>query len=323
MREVTIIGAGVAGRACVEAMRRRKLESAVTIIDKKDFSFAPKDLIACPTDLSRGIELAPWARDKNVNFIKARVERINPKRRRIYFKEGESSEYDTLIVATGLLSRKLPISGERREGFFYLSQLDPYALRDMIKIYQEALVQVSSWLGLQLAWTLRSLNMEVRILAPSFDFLGGHKNRVLEALAGKSIIVQEAAQVEEVLGEGSIKAAKLSPLKIVSAQVVCIDSGFEAGCDFFEEEIRLEDSVYTNIEDVFFLGDVTRKGISSQVHFIYNHQEAIRQAQEFVDAFMSGKRLSFQLREPDADAIRQAYGMILNDTSVDAAESIQ
>jgi NAD(P)H-nitrite reductase large subunit len=320
MKAVTIIGAGVAGKAFAEAIRGRDAKLAITVIDKNNVSIARKDVIVRPADLSTRTELASWAQEKRLEFIHAEVEHINPRRRKIYFKEGEPKEFSTLILATGLCSRKLPIKGEHRDGFFYFSQLNPYKLRDAIKISQEAVVQASTWLGLQFAHVLHSLNLEVRVVARDFDFLGEYKSKILQTLHQDNTIVHEASQIEEAVGEGVVKAAKLLPLKVVSAQLVCIDSGFEGCSGFFESEsgskgeVVLEDSVYTNMEDIYFLGDVTRKDIAGQVRFIHNHEEALRQGREFAGAFMESRRFSFQHRVPDAAAIQEAYKMILRDT---------
>lgn len=317
MKDITIIGAGVAGKAFAEEIRRRNSHIAITIIDKNNVSIARRDAINRPADLSTGIELKRWAQEKRMEFVNAQVEHINFKRRKIYFKEGEPRDFSALIVATGLCSQKMPVKGEHRDGFFYLSQLDPYKLRDLIKISQDAVIQISTWLGLQFAYALRSLKLEVRVVARHFDFLGEYKSKVLQALRQYNIIVHEASQIEEAVGESAVKAAKFLPLKVVSAQLVVIDSGFETCCSFFEsgsdpeEKILLKDSVYTNVEDIYFLGDITRKDIAGHIHFIHNHDEALQQAQAFAAALIEGRNFSFQHRQYDAAAIQEAYPMLL------------
>ncbi len=116
MENITILGAGVSGVALIEEIRAKNIPCNIALIDKDAYSFPRREIIYSPGNISEGIEISEWARAREVEFIPAWVERINPRRRKIYFKEGEPRDFDNLIDAAGLSSKKIPLKGQHRQG---------------------------------------------------------------------------------------------------------------------------------------------------------------------------------------------------------------
>lgn len=293
MENITILGAGVSGLTLIEEIRAKNTPCNIALIDKNSYSYPKSELISSPGDISKKIDLDEWTKERGVELIPAFVERINPRRRKIYFKEGEPRDFDNLIVASGLSSKKLPVKGEHREGFFYLSDIDIFKLRSLLRISKEACVYVSTWLGLRLAIALIGLGKEVRIVSANLDFLGEDKERVINTLGAKNITLYLDAFIEEAVGEGVVKAAKLSPLMVFSSQLVFIDSGFVPNLKFFEDEFIIEDNFFTNFEKVYLLGDVNRKDISQKVFFTSNYEDVKGEAHVFAEFIATGVRPTF------------------------------
>ena len=287
---ITIIGAGLAGVRLVEALRRRQMDCPVRLIDKNRFFIARKDTVTAPADITRRLDLSEWAKNNNVEFVQSKVERVNTKKSKISCKSGESFEFKRLVVASGLCSKKLPIKGDHREGFFYLSDINPLIIRDLIKISREATVYISTWLGIQLAAALSNLKLEVLAVSGSFDFLGQRKERVLDYLTSKNVGIYEGYAVEEAVGEASLKAVKLSPLKVLSSQFVFIDSGFSPCLDFFEETVIIQDKFFSNFPNIYFLGDVNQTSIEARDYYIGNDDNVIKQVEAFSDFLASGNK---------------------------------
>jgi len=290
MEKITVLGAGVAGLALIEEIRAKSIHCNITLIDKDNYNFPGKELIG---DITKRIELSEWAKERKVEFISAYVVKINPRQRKIYFKKAEPEGFDNLIVASGLKSKKLPVKGEHRDGFFYLSEMDPFKIGDFLKISKEVCVYVSTWLGLRLAMALTDLEKEVRIVSANLDFLGEDKERMVNILREKNITLHLDAFIEEVVGEGMVKAVKLSPLMVFSSQLVFIDSGFIPNLKFFEEDITIKDSSFTNFEGVYFLGDLNRPNIESETFFTSNYEDTKKQARVFADFIATGVKPDF------------------------------
>jgi len=288
MENITILGAGSSGLALIEEIRAKKISCNISLIDKNAYSFSRRDIICSPGDISKRIDISEWAQERGVEFILDSVEKINPKRRKIYFKEGEARNFDNLIVASGLKSKKIPIKGEHREGFFYLSDIDQFKLKSLLRVSQEACVYVSTWLGLKLAVALAGLGKDLRIVTANLDFLGEYKEKVISSLTKKNIGIYLDAFIEEAVGEGVVKAAKLSPLMVFSSQLVFIDSGFVSNLNFFEDGIIIEDKFFTNFEGIYSLGDLNRKEIDKESFFSSNYEDIKNQVQTFAEFIATG-----------------------------------
>jgi len=293
MKNITILGAGSCGLALIEEIKSKNISCSISLIDKEAYSFSRRETIYSPGDISKRIDISEWAKARGVEFIFDSVEKINPKRRKIYFKEKESRSFENLIVASGLDSRKLPIKGEHREGFFYLSDIDQFKLKSLLRISKEACVYVSTWLGLKLAVALVDLDKDVKIITANLDFLGEHKDKVLSVLGQKNIDIYLDAFIEEAVGEGVVKAVKLSPLMVFSSQLVFIDSGFRLNLKFFEDGIIIEDKFFTNFEGIYSIGDINRKEIDREVFFNSNYEDIKSQARAFAEFIATGVKPDF------------------------------
>ncbi len=293
MENITILGAGVSGLALIEEIRAKNISCNIALIDKDTYFFPKRETTYSPGDISKRVEIAEWAKAREVEFISACVEKINPRRRKIYFKEDEPRDFDNLIIASGLKSKKLPIKGEHREGFFYLSDIDQIKLKNLLRISKEACVYVSTWLGLRLAISLANLGKDLKIVSDNLNFLGEDKEKVVSVLGQKNIGLYLDAFIEEAVGEGVVKAVKLSPLMVFSSQLVFIDSGFTPNLKFFEDELIIEDKFFTNFEGIYLLGDVNRKDIDREIFFTFNYEDTEGQARIFAEFIESGKKPDF------------------------------
>ena len=241
MEELIVLGGGASGLAFIQEARDKDKDRKITLIDKNKHSFGLKAAIKNPGNIEGVIQLEEWTKTRQIEFIEDKVERINPRSKKIFLKEKEPLNFAKLVVASGLVSKKIPVKGEHRDGFLYLSDIDPVKLKDLLNLSSETVVYVSSSLGLDLALALRALDKEVRIVCANLDFLAQDQERIIAELEEKGIVLHLDCFIEEAVGEGIVRAAKLSPLKIVSAQIVFIDSGFVPNLSFFEEEVNSPD----------------------------------------------------------------------------------
>ncbi|MBP7088748.1 MAG: NAD(P)/FAD-dependent oxidoreductase [Candidatus Omnitrophica bacterium] len=303
MDAITILGAGVSGLALADKIREADKEAKITLIDKNKYNFCPRDFIANPA-ANKKTELGSWSENKQIHFINDSVEKINVKRKKIYFKTGEPVDFSKLVIASGLNSKKLSIKGEYRDGFFYFSQLNRSEFRDILQISQEVCLYILTWLGLKLALAIRALGKEVRIISPSLDFLGDDKDKIMDFLKEKGIIFNLGVSIEEAVGEGSVKAIKLSPLKVFSSQLLIVDSGFVPNLDFFEEEVKISDTFFTDYPEIYFLGEVNNCKIDEEKFFFFNHDDALRQSLVFSDFLLNNKKLEFNRKEVSPEDIK-------------------
>ncbi len=299
MKNITVIGAGISGLALIKQIKANNIDRNITLIEVNDYSFSKKELLIAPEKINNKIKLSEWAENNKVKFIKDKVERINIKRGKIYLKYGETRDFEELVAASGLKSKKLEIKGEHREGIFYLSEITPFNLKNLLKISSDVVINVSTFLGIKLSLILRSLGKEVRIISSNLSFLGEYEPAVIRLLDTKGISLYLNSSIEEAVGEGLIKATKISPLKVFPSQLIFIDSGFIPNRDFFEDEVSIKETFFTDYENIHLLGDVNKLEIENELFFISNHNEAKKQGQ-VLGEFFSGNEIPEYIR-PDTD----------------------
>ena len=321
MKDITLIGAGLSARAFIDALGDRAKHGKITVIDQHDYAVDRGALIDAPADMRKRLGLKEWTEDKRVTFINVKVERVNTKRKKIYCKDAQVQDYQHLIVASGLQSKKLSIKGEHREGVFYISDMDPLLLRDSLRLYNEIIVQAATFLGIKLALVLQALGKEVRILLPDSGFLGTYKERVLATLSAKSIPCYLESFIEEAVGEGIVRATKISPLKVFSSQLIFVDSGFVPVVNFFEEDLQIRNTFFTNFEDVYCIGDVSDTMIGQERYFIHNRDNAIKAAKIFASFCADGLEAVFEKKTHNEDDIERVYAAVLEGCQEKAASA--
>lgn len=122
MSHIVIMGAGIGGLPCAFEMKEA-LGNAheITVIDEKeDFQFTPSNpwvAVGWRTKTEISVPLEKTLKNKKINFINSRVEKINAEANSLDLKNGDSVAYDYLVIATGprLAFEEVPGSGP--EGF--------------------------------------------------------------------------------------------------------------------------------------------------------------------------------------------------------------
>lgn len=254
-QELVIIGGGPYSRALVEEIKNRDKEIPITVIDKNCFSFDKRCLFDFKLTPEK-LDLISWAKERKVTFLNQFVKTIDPQRKKIYFKEGASFSYKNLVVATGLISKKLSIRGEHLKGVFYFSEINPVDFLDCIKISQEVIIYASGILGMILAQQISNLGREVRIVVNERQVLGERENSILSALEQKGVMVYYRESITEAIGEGSLKAVKISGKKIFSSQMLILDTPLLPALDFFNGEVYPKGKYFTNFPEIYFLGKI-------------------------------------------------------------------
>jgi thioredoxin reductase len=288
--EITVIGAGLAGSSFLEALRKIDQSIKVTLIDKNEFYFPRDQLIKDPLGLKKIKKTSHWAADSGFNFICARVEKISVKRKKIYLDGSKRAEFMNLVVASGALSKKIDIKGTKKEGFFYLSDINPYDLKAFLKIHNEVTLSVATLAGIKLSILLRSLNKEVRIVAANLDFLGADKEKIIDILRKQDIAVHLGYRLKEVIGERAIKAVKIEKekdsfkedesclVKLFSSQLVFVDSGLKPNLGFLDSlEIDLGTKcLFSQYGQIYIVGDAANSELEGQKSYRGNKAKVER-----------------------------------------------
>ncbi|MGH7506613.1 MAG: FAD-dependent oxidoreductase [Longimicrobiales bacterium] len=170
---VVIIGAGAAGNAAAEMLRREGYRGPITVVDEDDGS--PYDRPNLSKDYLAGTAPEEWIplhpaafyEEQRIRIVRAKVASIELAVRRVQLSGGESLDYDALLLATGAEPVRLdiPVSGDAR--VFYLRTLaNSRAIIEAAKGAKRAVVVGASFIGLEVAASLRNRDVEVDVVAP-------------------------------------------------------------------------------------------------------------------------------------------------------------
>lgn len=224
-KSVVIIGAGAAGDAAADMLRREGYDGAITMIGAE--TSGPVDRPNLSKDYLAGNAPEEWiplrspeyfAEQKITLLGDTRVARIDLSAKRVIIEGGAEHVYDALLIATGASPITLPASARART---LRSLADSRAIIVAADRAKTAVVIGASFIGLEVAASLRARKreLEVHVVAPETLPL----ERVLGKELGEFILRQHQANgVHFHLGH---------TVKSVEAASVTLDDGSTLAAD--------------------------------------------------------------------------------------------
>jgi apoptosis-inducing factor 3 len=177
---VVIVGGGPAGMACAELLRRLGYDGPVSLV--ADEQPGPVDRPNLSKDYLAGSAPEEWIALRDAAFFEQqRIEwllgdaaaRIDTKQRKLFLRSGRELAYGALVLATGAEPRRLDIPGADAPHVLLLRSLaDSRHIIDKAKAGARAVVIGSSFIGLEVAASLRARQVEVTVVSPDQTPLG-------------------------------------------------------------------------------------------------------------------------------------------------------
>ena len=166
LKSVGIVGAGPAGNAAAEMLRRRGFEGSVALIGAED----PVDRPNLSKDYLAGKapeEWMPLPSAENIERISRRVTALDRRYKTLTFDDGSSRAFDAILLATGAEPVHLRMPGGDLPHVHYLRTLaDSRAIVAAATAGKRAVVLGSSFIGLEVAASLRERNVDVTVVSP-------------------------------------------------------------------------------------------------------------------------------------------------------------
>ena len=174
LKSIVIVGEGAAALAAAEMMRREGYDGRLVMISADDS--APYDRPNLSKDFLAGTAPADWIPLRSPDFytalkiellLNARVAAIHAQNNEVVVENGTTYNYDALLLATGADPVHLSIPGAAPSRVHYLRSFD-----DSTKIVEKAslakrvVVIGASFIGLEVAASLRGRNIDVHVVAP-------------------------------------------------------------------------------------------------------------------------------------------------------------
>jgi apoptosis-inducing factor 3 len=302
-KRVVILGAGAAGAACAEMLRAEGYTGAVTLIGAEDPG--PVDRPNLSKDFLAGSAPEEWTalggpgryREIGVELMpNDPVRALNVRELSVHLKSGRWLSYDALLIATGAEPRRLPIPGADGPNVFTLRTLgDSKAIIAQVKEGARAVVVGASFIGLEVAASLRQRGVAVKVVAPDPAPLAGVLGPELGALI-KSVHAEKGVEFHlgrkpTAIEPGSVTLDDGSKLE---ADFVVLGVGVKPRTEVAEKAgLKVDDGIIvdelmrTSAAGVYAAGDVARyPGVRGKPTRIEHWVVAERQGQTAARAML-------------------------------------
>lgn len=304
VEKFVVIGNGAAGFYAAEAIRKRNPKAKIQILSKE------KALAYYRPQLSDYISssipdeefyIAPekWYEDNKVEqLLGVWVSSIKPENKKILLSDGTELFYDKLILANGSHNFMPPVkvacdalktaTGDliltssnysKVDGVFTLRELeDADNIKDYLSISKKALIIGGGLLGLEAAWEMKKIGLEVtvvefasRLLPRQLDNEGASLLKSIADKSGIELILGDS--VEEIIADscilsennvkGKVIGVKLKSGKTLDTDVILFSVGIRPNKELAEQAgikcdkgIIVNHKMETNIKDIYACGDV-------------------------------------------------------------------
>ncbi len=269
---VVIVGAGAAGNAAAEMLRRQGYAGSLMLIggdpsipyDRPNLS---KDYLAgnAPEDWIPLRTRQFYAEQQIELMLGARVTSIDPNNKRVFLQDGQAHPYDALLLATGADAVRLAIPGADLPHVYTLRTLaDSRAIIARAQEGRRAVVIGASFIGLEVAASLRSRKVEVAVVAPDSvpmertmgPELGGFIRRLHEDHGVAFHLGQTTRSIESTgvtLSNGAILPADfvVVGVGVRPATSLALSAGLAV-----DNGVLVNEYLQTSAPDIFAAGDI-------------------------------------------------------------------
>jgi NADPH-dependent 2,4-dienoyl-CoA reductase/sulfur reductase-like enzyme/nitrite reductase/ring-hydroxylating ferredoxin subunit len=173
-RRIVVVGGGAAGFAAAEMLRRQQYDGSIVMIS--DDTAPPVDRPNLSKDYLAGTAPEEWVplrddafyAEQNIDLrLKTTVSAIDVAKDEVRLADGSGIAYDRLLLATGAEPVRLPLPGMDLPHVHTLRTLaDSRAIIAQAATARTAVVLGASFIGLEVAASLRARGVEVHVVAP-------------------------------------------------------------------------------------------------------------------------------------------------------------
>lgn len=230
-----IVGGGLSAARTAEQLRRSEFAGPITIVSDEDhlpYDRPPlsKEVLRAETD---DVTLKPaefYAENDITVLLGNGAKSLDTAAKKLTLADGAELGYDELVIATGLVPKRIG-SFPDLQGIFVLRSLDDtMALREAAKSARRAVVVGAGFIGCEVAASLRKLGVEVVLVEPQPAPLASVLGETIGALVtrlhrAEGVDVRCGVGVAQVSGEERVRAVTLGDGTELDADLVVIGIG--------------------------------------------------------------------------------------------------
>ena len=270
-----IIGNGVAGTAAASQIRKTDQKGEITILTDEAFPFYSRikliDYLALEADeKALVIYKDEWYKKNNIKLLlNTPVSDIDKNKKQVIITNGQSLQYDRLLLSTGGTSFIPPITGSDKQGVFTLRTLkDANDIINYSKGVKEALLIGGGVLGLEAGNSLRKTGHKVsvveyfpRLLPRQMDPEGAEILKTQMENMGFTFYL--GARSKEITGDDRVTGLILDDGRKIDCGLIIISAGIRPQAELgkkigikINRGLPVNDRMETEIKDIYAAGDL-------------------------------------------------------------------
>lgn len=277
--DVVIIGGGVAAVNAADAISSRNKKARITMVCKENYlpyyRTRLTELLDTDIPLERlEIKKESWYQDRNITVLLGKeVKGIDEKAKKVIIAgdstSSEELKYDSLIIAAGAKCFVPPFENGNLKNVRVIRELDEtLEIKNSEKEYKNAIIIGGGVLGLEAAWGLKNVGIDVTVLEVMPKILPRQLDDKGSALLEEIILnagvkVEKGVQVKRFEGNGKVEKVILNDGREFLADIVIISAGIAPNKDFIlscdiqaNRGIVVNEKMETCVEDIYACGDV-------------------------------------------------------------------
>ncbi|MDE2745389.1 MAG: FAD-dependent oxidoreductase [Chloroflexota bacterium] len=306
MERVVIVGASLAGLNAAEALRDDGFEGRIVLIGEEphhpyDRPPLSKQLLTGEWDVDR---LPLRSEDEfaqlQLEFLGGRAATgLDPEQRLVSLDDGQSVEFDGLIIATGAHAIRLPFGQELAGVHTLRSQADALHIRDDLESGGKVVVIGAGFIGAEVASSARARGLDVAMIealpAPMLGPLGDELAdwaADLHRAAGVSMHMR--SKVSALIGSDGVEAVELEDGSRIEADTVVVGIGVRPNVEWLETSgLTIGDGVVCDqfcraAPMIYAAGDVARWPNVLFTHFRYDQPQRTMRIEHWTNAVEQG-----------------------------------
>lgn len=275
--EIIIVGNTAAGTGAIESIRALNPEVSVLVISEEtELGYFRPMVSAYLYDAHKPsmfyLHSEAWYIERNIHLLLgASVESIDTFQKSIKTNSDHTFEFDRLILANGSRNNVPPIKNIHIQGVFTVrTKKDADDIKAYSKTTKEAIVIGGGLLGLEFAWGLKNLGLDVtvleiadRLLPRQLDHEG---SRLFESgVLSAGIKVRKNVKIQSLIGDAHVEAIRIGEGEgeILACQMVLVSAGVKPNKALAESAgiacnrgVLVDASMKTSVDDIYAAGDV-------------------------------------------------------------------
>lgn len=273
--DVVIVGGGVAAVNVADTVSTMNKKARITIISKEKYlpyyRTRLTELIDNDIPMERmEIKKQSWYDERNIKLLLGEeVTSILSGEKAITISNGEKIKYDSLVIASGARCFIPPFENKELKNVRVIRELsETYEVIETAKKCKKAVVIGGGVLGLEAAWGIKNLGVDVtvlevmpRVLPRQLDEKGSSMLEKLIKDSGVNILT--GVEIKGFSGNESVEKVVLKNGEELDAELVIISAGICPNKEFamssgiaVNRGIVVNEKMETSLEDVYACGDI-------------------------------------------------------------------